>query len=174
MTAALAAALAGCGGGTDAAAPQDTPSASQTPSPSGPETTPAAQQKQDVLAVVSRFHASALRAYKVMTVEPMAETATPRFAAHVLDNYRENIKGAGNTVLGGPRIIKDTAKVEIDGTTATLDICVDNTQTFIVPAGTKTVGVGAVGGSRDIQTFTLQLRDGAWLIDKATSDGKAC
>lgn len=173
--AALALGLGGCGGDTDAAAPKDSPGTDRTSSaPTAPETTPAAQQEHDAAAVPDEFFAAVERAYKTRSAEPLAETTTPEWAANVVEDYRTNIVKKGNIVLGRSTADADTADVEIDGSSATVDICVDNTQAFIVPAGTKRVGVGAHAGPQVLQTFTLELQDGSWLVSRITSEGQPC
>lgn len=163
--------LSGCSDESDAADPQVLGTAASSPTA---EQTPAAQQKDDAVAVVPRFFTAVERAYKQADEGPLARVATPSWASFVIKQYRTEFLAKGDIMLGRPTLVDDTAEVTIDGTTATVEACIDNTNTFVVPKGTTGVGVGATGGIRMLETLTLQLTDGSWLVDGLTTEGKRC
>ncbi len=163
--------LGGCSDESDAAGPAVLGSSESSPSA---EPTPQAQQEAEVVAVLPRFFGAVERAYAKADVGPLTNIATTEWAQHVVDGYRESFLAKGDIMLGRATLVDDTAEVSIDGTTATVDACIDNTSTFVVPKGTKAVGVGATGGIRMVETLTLQLTDGSWLVDGLTTEGKRC
>lgn len=163
--------LAGCGDESDAADPEVL--GTESSSPTG-EPTPAAQQEDDVVSVVPRFFTAVERAYQQADEGPLARVATPAWASFVIDQYRTEFLDKGDIMLGRATLVEDTAEVSIDGATATVEACIDNTHTFVVPKGTKGVGVGATGGIRMIETLTLELIDGAWLVDDLDTEGERC
>ncbi|HEY0904327.1 MAG TPA: hypothetical protein VGE43_07165 [Acidimicrobiales bacterium] len=163
--------LGGCSDESDAADPEVLGTEASSPTA---EPTPAAQQEDDVAAVVPRFFTAVERAYKRVDADPLSRVATPDWAKHVIDGYRDGFVAKGNIMLGRARLVKDSAEVRVEGTTATVEACIDNTNTFVVPKGTKGVGVGATGGIRMVETLTLELSDGTWLVDGLTSEGKRC
>lgn len=163
--------LGGCSDESDAADPEVLETATAPPAA---EPTTAAQQEDEVVAVVPRFLTAVERAYKRVDTGPLARVATPAWATQVVDGYRDSFVDQGKIVLGRARLVEDSAEVRVEGTTATVEACIDNTSTFVVPKGTKGVGVGATGGIRMVETLTLELTEGAWLVDGLTSEGKRC
>lgn len=163
--------LGGCSDESDAADPEVLGTAASSPTA---ETTPPAQQEEDVVAVVPRFLTAVERAYKRVDTGPLSRVATPAWATQVVDGYRDSFVDKGKIVLGRARLVKDSAEVRVEGTTATVEACIDNTSTFVVPKGTKGVGVGATGGIRMVETLTLELTEGAWLVDGLTPEGTRC
>jgi hypothetical protein len=163
--------LGGCSDESDAADPEVLGTAGSSPTA---EPTPAAQQEDDVVAVVPRFFTAVERAYKRVDPDPLSRVATPSWASFVIKQYRTEFLAKGNVMLGRATLVDDTAEVSIDGTTATVDACVDNTNAFVVPKGTKGVGVGATGGIRMLETVTLELTDGTWLVDGLDTEGERC
>jgi hypothetical protein len=161
---ALALSTAACGGG---ATKPLAASVSVTP-------TPAVDQEAAVKAAFGGYMKAMATAVEQQSADPLRPYATDAWASGVIAQYRANLWNKKKTIIGTNTVASATPTVT--GETATLEACVDSSNAFQVPLGTKAIRAGSsvtpLGRWRD--RAELRLLDGSWKITKITGGQQKC
>ncbi|NYG55120.1 hypothetical protein [Nocardioides perillae] len=161
----LASALTGCGG-DDPVVLDEEPVAAQ------PTEAPAVSDEQQLRDLVEAYDA-ALDEVQERGGDAAAfeGVLTADLAAEYSRNYTDNIYGNGMQMLGSWSF--EVGDVEVDGDSATIEVCTDGTDVYVVPAG-EGIGDGARNQGIAPQVLTAEQVDDGWLLAGAAAGGEAC
>jgi len=159
--------LAACGGADDVTEPLA--ASSPTPSTSEP-----VDQDAAVKATFAGYVKAMATAIEQQSADPLRPYATDAWATGVIAQYRANLWNKKKTIIGTNTVASATPTVT--GETATLEACVDSSNAFQVPLGTKAIRAGSsvtpLGRWRD--RAELRLVDGSWKITTITGGRQKC
>lgn len=163
LTAALLLGLAGCGGSENTEEPGDL--AIEGTDSSGPE----AQLEE----LVADYESALTRLKKTEAAEGSLDgVLTPELAESYLANYRKNVFGAGKTIAGRWQIkVED---VEVDGDAASIDVCSDGREVYVVDARKPQVGEDSMSFTQSARTLEATHTDDGWLISKEKERKGSC
>lgn len=161
----LALPLAGCGG-------EEPVELDGEPLAAEPTQEPQVSDEQQLRDLVDAYDASLDEAQR-LEGDPAAfeGVLTDELAATFGRNYRENIYGNDLEMTGSWSF--EVGTVEVADDEATVEVCTDGRDVYVLPAGTK-IGPGDTNQGRSPQTLTATRSGERWLIAAAASGGEAC
>lgn len=97
---------------------------------------------------------------------------TPELAETYLANYRKNVFGSGKTIAGRWRI--QVQDVEVDGDMASIDICSDGRQVYVVDASKPKIGEDSMSFTQSPRTLKATRSGDDWLISEEKERKGSC
>lgn len=101
-----------------------------------------------------------------------AGVLAPDYAELLVDNMKKFILADDLRVLG--QFHYRVQSVEVDGDEATLEVCADGHEFFVVPESQKTIGNGATGQPSVLTTYTASRSADGWVLTDSDPKDKAC
>jgi hypothetical protein len=94
------------------------------------------------------------------------------YAELLVDNMKKYILADGLHVLGRYHYRVDD--VDVDGDQATLQVCADGHEFFVVPKAQKTLGTGDTGQPTVLSTYTAVRTADGWVLTGSDTKDKRC
>ena len=138
----LVVSLTACGGG--AAHTTVAPLSASTPAAS-----PSGDPGEAAKAAFKGYVKAVEQAVTTRSSAPLQPYATDAWASTMIDQYRKNLWAKKQTMLGASVVASATATVTAE--TAVIKACVDSSNVFQVPVGTKAVSAGS--GATSVQVL---------------------
>lgn len=171
----LLGAATGCSGGDASEADEPTSGSSLTlgADPGSPSAGPA-DDEAALRELVKTYERVDAKADEAGNTDPSVYDGilSPEFADLLVDNMKTYILGKGLRVLG--QYHYRTEAVDVSGDRATLTVCNDGREFFVVKKSQKTIGNGDRGQWSRLATYTAERTADGWALTGMEEKDKAC
>lgn len=166
---------AGCSGGDADGADGPSPSPSLAlGSESGSPTADPAADEAELRRLVKTYEKVDAKADQAGNTDPSVYDGilSEDFANTLVDNMKKYILADGLHVLG--QFHYRVESVDVMGDEATLEVCTDGHEFFVVPKKQKTLGSGDTGQASLMATFTASRSDDGWVLTGSEQKDERC